>query len=100
MPNVPARLAMLRLFTRKMRLNDSVNIEELAEETEGASGADLKGLCTAAGRNAFLRALDSGKDEPSVTRDDFTGAIQELFPEKAWSKNERSIGFQANSASS
>jgi transitional endoplasmic reticulum ATPase len=100
LPTGPARLAMLQLFTRKMRLDDSVDIADLAEKTEGASGADLKGLCTAAGRNAFLRALDSGNDEPSVAWDDFTGAIEELFPEQAWSKGERSIGFQAKTASS
>lgn len=96
LPSPEARLAMLRLFTQKMRLDDSVVLESLAEETDGASGADLKGLCTAAGRNAFLRALEEDGQEASVTRIDFQNALQQLFPESGWKKEERPIGFQSS----
>ena len=92
-PNREARLAMLRLFTEKMHLDDTVDLQKLAEETEGASGADLKGLCTAAGRNAFLRALEEEGGEPAVTPADFGSAVEQLFPESAWRKEERKIGF-------
>jgi transitional endoplasmic reticulum ATPase len=93
LPNREARLAMLRLFTEKMSLDDGVDLPKLAEETEGASGADLKGLCTAAGRNAFLRALEEEGGEPAVTPADFGSAVEQLFPESAWRKEERKIGF-------
>jgi transitional endoplasmic reticulum ATPase len=97
LPNTEARLALLELFTNKMNLNDKVALEELAEDSEGASGADIKGLCTVAGRNAFLRALDSGEDKPSVIPEDFRNAVNELFPEKTWTGQKRSIGFGGDS---
>lgn len=93
LPGEEARLAMLRLFAEKMTRHESVDLVTLASETEGASGADLKGLCTAAGRNAFLRALDTSEENPAVRREDFLSAIEELFPDKAWSRERRSIGF-------
>src|SRR5207302_9289210 len=52
LPDFMGRKAMLELFSKKMRLAPSVDLELLAAQTEGASGALLKGLCTLAGRNA------------------------------------------------
>ncbi|MEE8166727.1 MAG: AAA family ATPase, partial [Myxococcota bacterium] len=53
LPELDGRLALLRLFSEKMRLASSVDVAQIADLTAGASGADLKGLCTAAGRNAL-----------------------------------------------
>ncbi|MGA1824770.1 MAG: AAA family ATPase [bacterium] len=97
LPDETGRIAMLKLFSRKMRLDDSVNFSELARETENASGADLKGLCTAAGRNAFLRALEDTDGTPTLIQEDFKCAIKELFPQKGWGEQERPIGFSQKS---
>lgn len=95
LPDAAERRAMLALFTTKMRLAPSVDLERLAAQTEGASGALLKGLCTLAGRNAFVRALDSRgiapavtEAEPAVTRADFEQALRELSTPRR-----RTIGF-------
>ena len=54
----------------------------LAAQTEGASGALLKGLCTLAGRNALVRELDGrcialavSDVAPAVTQEDFAKAV-------------------------
>jgi SpoVK/Ycf46/Vps4 family AAA+-type ATPase len=71
-----------------------VDLENLATQTGGASGADLKGLCTLAGRNAFVRELEAGGAAPAVTSDDFARALAEIVGRRAWTRDRRSIGFQ------
>ena len=93
LPEQIDRLAMLTLFSKKMRLDPSVDLEHLAARTEGASGADLRGLCTLAGRNAFLRELEAADAAPAVTSDDFEHALDELRSRQAWMRKERPIGF-------
>lgn len=53
MPNYEDRLDILRSITTKMDLADDVKLEEIAEKTNGFSGADMQGL----GYNAYLKAV-------------------------------------------
>ena len=76
-----------------MRLDASVDLEPIAADTAGASGADLKGICAAAGRNALLRELETPGAAPAVTMDDFTEARHELVPNAEWSADTGRIGF-------
>jgi transitional endoplasmic reticulum ATPase len=92
-PDTAGRRALLELFSAEMPIDESVDLDEIAAQTEGTSGADLKGLCTSAGRQAFLRELEEQDDEQVVTREDFEAALNELFPERAWSPDQRTIGF-------
>jgi transitional endoplasmic reticulum ATPase len=96
LPDADGRLALLQLFTKKMKLGGRVDLVAIAKATEGASGADLMGLCTIAGRNALLRELGAGGEEPAVTTEDFQEALKELFPETAWDAEIRPIGFQTS----
>ncbi|WP_178918080.1 proteasome-activating nucleotidase [Natronomonas gomsonensis] len=78
-PDVEGRTQILRIHTQRMNLADSVDLAELAEETEGLSGAELESLATEAGMFAirdnrtevaeadFLEALDK------VTREESPG---------------------------
>jgi transitional endoplasmic reticulum ATPase len=95
LPDATGREALLKLCSTKMRLAPSVDLENLAAQTEGASGADLKGLCTLAGRNAFVRELEAGHaGAPAVTSDDFERALDEIMARRAWTRERRPIGFQ------
>jgi transitional endoplasmic reticulum ATPase len=98
LPDAAARKAMLELFSKKMRLSQSVDLEQLAAGAEGASGAFLKGWCTLAGRNALVRALDARgvapavtEPAPAVTQEDFEQAFRELSS----TPRRRPIGFSA-----
>lgn len=93
LPDEKGRLELLRLHTRRMSLNDSVDLVLIASLTKGASGADIKGVCTAAGRNALLRELQAPGAEPAVTMDDFSSSLRELFPEEDWRSGGKPIGF-------
>ena len=48
MPDLEARKGFLRAVLRKTKVSDSVNLDLLAEDTEGYSGADLAGICQSA----------------------------------------------------
>jgi len=99
LPDAAGRRTMLELFSKNMRLAPSVDLEHLAAQTEGASGAVLKGLCTLAGRNAFVRALDARGIAPAVTegapavaQEDFEQALRELSS----TPRRRPIGFNTS----
>ncbi|CCH43614.1 peroxin-1 [Wickerhamomyces ciferrii] len=53
MPHKDDRLDILKSITRKMNLDEGVDLDEVADKTEGFSGADLQ----AVGYNAYLQAV-------------------------------------------
>ncbi|KAF3994014.1 hypothetical protein FT663_00034 [Candidozyma haemuli var. vulneris] len=53
MPNYDDRLDILKCISAKMDLSDDVNLEDIAQNTGGFSGADMQGL----GYNAYLKAV-------------------------------------------
>jgi cell division protease FtsH len=68
------RAEVLRIHTRGKALADDVSLEDLAERTEGRSGADLEGLANEAGLLAVRRARREDT-EPSLRREDFEHAL-------------------------
>ena len=72
LPDPSARLAILKLLTGGMPL-DGVNLEDLALETEGFAGADLKALCQQCAVEAMIRSGAGGS--ATVTRQDVAKAL-------------------------
>ncbi len=69
LPNTEARGEIFRIHTRKMDIDDDIDFTELAEATEGFTGADISHTATEAGMSAV-------RDERSyVTREDFDKAV-------------------------
>ncbi|MEM5882281.1 MAG: AAA family ATPase, partial [Candidatus Aenigmatarchaeota archaeon] len=62
-PDVKARLEILKIHTRNMPLDKDVNLEKIAEKTEGYTGADLEAICKEAAIMA-LREFMEKKIEP------------------------------------
>jgi len=76
---------MLLLHSRKLPLAGDVDLETLADETEGCVGADIAGLC----RLAALAALgrDGAAAEAAslrVLRQDFALAQLQLAEGRTW----------------
>jgi len=72
LPDVEGRLAILTVHTRKMNLDEEVNLREVAFLTEGKNGADLRAICMEAGMFAIRR------DHESITRTDLLNAIEKI----------------------
>ncbi|BCS91961.1 proteasome-activating nucleotidase [Metallosphaera javensis (ex Sakai et al. 2022)] len=76
LPNVDGRKQILRIYLQKMKVDNSVNVDELAMMTEGFSGADLKNLCTEAGYIAIRN------DSNVINMAHFRSAIERLRSKK------------------
>jgi transitional endoplasmic reticulum ATPase len=74
-PDRKARFEILKVHTKDMPLN-KVSLDELAEMTEGYSGADIEGIC----REAGITALRKNMDAKTVAMDSFKEALKVVRP--------------------
>jgi len=72
LPDRQGRLEILRVHTRKVKVADDVDLEEIAALTEGMSGADIKAVITEAG----YYAIREGRKE--ISRYDILRAIEKV----------------------
>jgi proteasome regulatory subunit len=72
LPDVEGRLAILNVHTRKMRLEEGIDLQEIAFLTDGKNGSDLRAICMEAGMFAIR------KEDDAVTRSDFLAAIEKI----------------------
>ncbi|MBT7849305.1 CDC48 family AAA ATPase [Candidatus Woesearchaeota archaeon] len=75
-PDYEARLNILKVHTKNMKLSEDVDLEFIATETEYYVGADLQSLC----RESGISALRKNMDSESVTMDDFNDALKRVGP--------------------
>jgi proteasome regulatory subunit len=72
-PNYIARVQIFKIHSRKMSVAKDVNFEELAQRTDGVSGADIKAMCTEAGMFAIR------EERTKIKMLDFTKAIDKVM---------------------
>lgn len=84
-PDKKSRLAIFKIHTRNMPLADDVDLEELAELTEGYVGADIEAVC----REAVMLALRENIDAEKVEMRHFLEALKKIKP----SVNEAMLSF-------
>ena len=77
-PDLTGREAILKIHTQQMNLDQAIDLAEVARATDGASGADLKALCTEAGMFAIRHERDL------VTKEDFETATTKLQEAGGW----------------
>ncbi|KAJ3062641.1 26S protease regulatory subunit 8 [Podochytrium sp. JEL0797] len=72
-PNEIARTDILKIHSRKMNLTRGINLRKIAESLIGASGAEVKGVCTEAGMYALRER------RVHVTQEDFEMAVGKVM---------------------
>jgi len=72
-PDEDARLDILTIHSRKMNLTRGINLRKIAELMPGASGAEVKGVCTEAGMFALRER------RVHVTQEDFEMAVAKIM---------------------
>lgn len=75
-PTYQGRGEIFRIHTRGMSLREPIDFEQLASRCEGATGADIRAICTEAGMWAIREERDS------VTVADFDRAIEKVVGEE------------------
>jgi len=72
-PKEEARRDILKIHSRKMNLTRGINLGKIAEMMPGASGAEVKGVCTEAGMYALRER------RVHVTQEDFEMAVAKVM---------------------
>jgi cell division protease FtsH len=90
LPDIKGREEILKVHTRKIKLDESVNLKSVASQTPGFSGADLANLCN----EAALMAARNNKE--AVEEIDLDKSVERVLmgPEKKshiMSKKEKEI---------
>jgi proteasome regulatory subunit len=75
-PGYPGRAEIFRIHSRGMAIKEPVDFEALAGRCDGATGADIKAICTEAGMWAIREERDH------VTSADFERAIEKVVGEE------------------
>ncbi|AMW31601.1 MULTISPECIES: AAA family ATPase [Arthrospira] len=83
-PDINGRKEILQVLTRTMPLDDSVDLEFIADRTVGFVGADLKAVCQKAAYTALRRQVPSIDmqipEDIAVEQSDFLQALKEIKP--------------------
>mmetsp|Transcript_11038 Transcript_11038/g.27048 ORF Transcript_11038/g.27048 Transcript_11038/m.27048 type:complete len:405 (-) Transcript_11038:92-1306(-) len=72
-PNEGARADILKIHSRKMNLMRGIDLSKIAEKLPGASGAEIKAVCTEAGMYALRER------RVHVTQEDFDMAVGKVM---------------------
>lgn len=77
LPDLDSRKRLFSIYARKLKLSSDVDLDLLAQVTEGNSGADIKAICNQAGLEAYQRELPLTPDQRSqlVSAGDFEKAL-------------------------
>jgi proteasome regulatory subunit len=72
LPDEKGRLSILNVHCRSLTIEDSVDLEAVAKQTEGKNGADLRAICMEAGMFAIR------KERSAISQEDFLSAITKI----------------------
>lgn len=72
-PNEKAREDILKIHSRKMNMTRGIDLKKVAQSMNGASGAEVKGVCTEAGMYALRER------RVHVTQEDFEMAVSKVM---------------------
>jgi transitional endoplasmic reticulum ATPase len=90
-PNAEGRLEILQIHTRGMPLAEDIDLQALAKDLHGYTGADIKSLCREAAMKALRRYLpeiylEEAKVSPNtleimdINNKDFKDGMKEIIP--------------------
>ncbi|MHA1105744.1 MAG: proteasome-activating nucleotidase [Promethearchaeota archaeon] len=81
-PDEDARNSIFKIHTRSLNINEKINIKRLVDLTEGATGADIKAICTEAGMFAIR------KEAEAIYETDFIDAAEKVMAKVKGKGNE------------
>ena len=87
-PDYQARKDIFKLHIRNMNVAEDINFDLLASESEEASGAEIKAICTEAGMFSIRR--DDGKQ---VEQQDFLEAIEKVLSDSTERKIKKQVMY-------
>jgi proteasome regulatory subunit len=86
-PSLEARIEIFKIHTMRMNIAADVDVEVLAAKCDGATGADIKSMCTEAG----MFAIREGRD--MVDMGDFDKAVDKVRGDEMLKSQESGVMF-------
>ena len=96
LPEIEARLEILKIHLRNTPVDTSVSIEKLSELTDGYSGAEIAALCS----EAAFAALESNMNIEHVQMEHFIKAFERVKPQTSTDMIEFYEKFETDSGRS
>lgn len=62
LPDLPARVKMLEIYLSHRPVADDIQLDELAKQLDGYSGADIKYLCDRSATVPFMQSVSTGQE--------------------------------------
>jgi proteasome regulatory subunit len=87
LPNFDGRLEIFKIHVKRMNVDGTININDLAAKSDFASGADIKSICTEAG----MFAIRDNRD--MVTMNDFERAVNKVLETEETKVHESGVMF-------
>ncbi|MFX0106474.1 MAG: proteasome-activating nucleotidase, partial [Candidatus Hodarchaeota archaeon] len=72
-PDEVAREAIFKIHTRNLHIEEKLDLKKLVNQTDGATGADIKAICTEAGMFAIRKEADM------IINKDFVDAVNKVM---------------------
>ena len=88
LPDREGRKEIFKVYLKKMKISKDVDIDRLADLTEGYTGADIKNVCEEASRLAAERALKKKRFIP-VSMSDFEVVLRRVKPSVSYEELEK-----------
>jgi transitional endoplasmic reticulum ATPase len=85
LPDKESRKSILHVHLKNRPLAEKIDLDDLAELTEGFSGADLASICSMAARSSIRRVVSQLADDKSspasvlITKEDVTLSLEQLI---------------------
>eukprot|EP01132_Coremiostelium_polycephalum_P004781 gene4781-5962_t len=83
-PTQPGRLEILQKLTKSMPLGDDVDLQQISQQTDSFSGADLSNLC----KETALLALRNNINTPHLIMDHFLQCLKSIKPTSQINENQ------------
>jgi proteasome regulatory subunit len=87
LPNFDGRLEIFKIHVKRMNVDDTIILNDLASKSDFASGADIKSICTEAG----MFAIRDNRD--TVTMNDFERAVNKVLETEETKVHESGVMF-------
>jgi proteasome regulatory subunit len=87
LPNFDGRLEIFKIHVKRMNVDDTIILNDLAAKSDFASGADIKSICTEAG----MFAIRDNRD--TVTMNDFERAVNKVLETEETKVHESGVMF-------
>ena len=90
LPDEETRMEILKIHTKRMPLDKSINLEAINEKLQNMTGADIEGIAREAGMSAIRAKREK------VKKEDFENAIAAMKPTTTKEHTERIRKFEQN----